>query len=189
MRYLLPAIVALIVLAMPAHSRLTILPTDDIGGGGSGNIPWFMHFGSNSSAWPTTVACLSVTGGGSSHRGCDPTSAPDSRSVKTYFGTPTVRYMACAPAEDHTSWGSSASLSVAVFSVQGSNVETNYVRTQIGGALSFDETDGAGVSKRLTINSPVPISNAQIQVKFTAVGSAPSVPVDNGLVCVVALSE
>lgn len=188
MRYSIILFLAAMVLA-PAAQAVVLIPSDNTASVGAGDIPWFMHFGSNSSSWPSTDTCLSVTGGGSAHRGCISTEPPDSRNVKPYFGTPTVRYLACAPAEDHTSWGSSASLTVSVFSVQGSNVEANYVRTQIGGTLSFDETDGAGVSKLLTINSEVPIANAQIQVKFSAVSAAPSVPVDNGLICVVALVE
>lgn len=189
MRHLVSFLVALMVLATPVQARLTLLPSDDTAGGGSGDIYWFMHFGSNQTTWPSIDSCLSSQGGGGSHRGCNATVAPDSRVYKTYFGTPFVRYLACSPSEDHTSWGSSASLTLAVFSVQGSNAEGNYVRTQIGGGLAFDETDGVGITKRLTINASAPIADATIQIRFTVVGGAPSVPVDNGLTCVIALTE
>jgi hypothetical protein len=191
MRFLITtALMVLMVLVPQAHAGLTILPTDDTGGGGSGDIHWFMHFGSNAPGWPSVNSCLSAQAGAGAHRTCAATTAPGSRNVKPYFGTPFVRYLACTPSEDHTSWGSSASFSVSVFSVQGSDVEGNYVRTQVGsGGLEFDETDGAGVTKRLTINLPVPISNAQIQIKFSTVSAPPSAPADNGLICVVALAE
>lgn len=183
------ALLAIFCAPLPAWSAVGSWPSDDTAGGGSGDIYWFMHYGSNWTTWPDVNRCLSSQSGGGSHRTCTSVTAPDSRNVKPYFGTPFVRYLACAPSEDHTAWGSSASLSVAVFSVQGSDVESNYVRTQVGDSLAFDETDGVGVTKRLTINAFAPISDAQIQIKFTAVGSAPSAPILNGLICVVALAE
>ena len=98
-----------------------------------------------------------------------------------------MRYLVCAPVRDHTLWdGGSKSLSVSVYEVQGSDNETNYVRNQIGGALQFTESDGAGVSKRLTINLPTSIENGQLQVKFSAVSTEPTSTTGNGLGCILA---
>lgn len=176
-----------------AYSRLTILPSDDTAGGGSGDIYWFMNFGSNQSAWPTLNNCLSSSGGVGSHRNCVSTSAPDARNGTIYFGQAFVRYLICSPMEDHLSWGSAADLSLAVYEVQGSSesggTEDNFVRNKLGGDVSFDETDGVGVSKRVVINLPTTLSGGYLQVKFSVVGSEPSVPTDNGFSCIIALTE
>ena len=183
-------VLCIMLLVVPVvSSRITLTPSDDTAGGGSGDIYWFMHFGSHAATWPTTDSCLRTAGGGSSHRPCQFGAAPDSLNIKAYFGTPFVRYLACSPAQDHTLWGSSASLSVALHETQGSNTEGNQVQSQIGGALTFDETEGVGVAKRLIINTRTTLSGGQFQVKFTAVGSAPTAPIDNGIICVVALVE
>lgn len=187
MKYLFATVFVLLLLAAPAHSRITLLPSDDTAGGGAGDIYWFMNFGSTQTTWPVTTQCLSSTGASTAHRTCAGT--PDSRIGQQYFGTPFVRYLTCAPAEEHTLWGTAASLSVAVFVYQGSDGESNFVQTQVGGSLSFDETEGTAVSKRLTINSEVPITSGMIKIKFTDVGSQPSAPIDNGLVCTIALVE
>lgn len=188
MRYLLlKALFVLLLLVPPAAARITLLPSDDTAGGGAGDIYWFMNFGSTNAAWPTVDECLSSTGGGNGHRDCAATDTPDSRRVTPYFGQVFVRYLACAPAGDHSLW-LSASVELALHEVQGSDVESNFVRKQIGGTLTFDETDGVGVSKRLTINAPTTLENGSLQMKFVVVSAAP-VSTSNDFSCTVALIE
>ena len=184
MRYLITALMVLMVLVPQAHSDLNFLPAD----GPRGDAFWFMHFGSNDDAWPTTTTCLSAQSGGSAHRTlCDDTDSPESRLTKPYFGQVFVRYLVCTPTFDHSLW-LSGSLQLAVFQVKGSDVGGDYVRSQLGGALTFDEADTVGASQRLTINAPTTLENGNLQIKFTAVSAAP-LAVDNGFTCVIALAE
>lgn len=188
MKILFTVLLFMALVAPSAYGRLTLLPSDDTAGGGAGDIYWFMHFGSNATAWPSTDSCLR-NAGGASHRPCSTGAAPDSLNVKAYFGTPFIRYLACSPSVDHTLWGSAATLSISLYEVQGSDTEGNLVQNKLGGAITFDQTDGAGVAKRLIINTTTTLSGGQIQVRFSAVSAAPSAPVDNGLTCVIALAE
>ena len=184
MRYLITALMVLMVLVPQAQSDLNFLPAD----GPRGDAFWFMHFGSNASAWPDTTTCLSAQSGAGSHRSlCDNTDSPESRLTKNYFGQVFVRYLTCAPVSDHSLW-LSGSLQLAVFQVQGSDVGSDFVRSQLGGALTFDETDTVGVSKRLIINAPTTLENGNLQIKFTTVSAAPAAPA-NGFTCVIALAE
>ena len=178
--------ISLMFLAHPAHSVLW--PSDSSSGGGDDNIYWFMHFGSNASAWPATTTCLSSQNGGSQHRTlCDDTDDPESRLGKNYFGQVFVRYLSCTPTGLHALW-LSGSLQLAVHEFSGSDAGSDYVRNQLGGTLTFDETDTVGVSQRLTINAHTTLENGNLQIKFTAVSAAPAAPA-NGFTCVVALTE
>lgn len=184
MRYLITALMVLMVLVPQAHSDLNFLPAD----GPRGDVSRFMDFGSNDDAWPTTTTCLSAQSGGTAHRTlCDDTDSPESRLTKPYFGQVFVRYLVCTPTFDHSLW-LSASLQLAVFQVKGSDVGSDYVRNQLGGTLTFDETTTVGESQRLIINARTTLENGNLQIKFTDVGVAP-VAVDNGFTCTIALFE
>lgn len=190
MRCLIPALIALMVLVPQAHSRLTILPTDDTAGGGSGDIYRFMDFGSNSNAWPDTDTCLSATGGGGSHRACSATDATDSRNTMPYRGQAFIRYLVCTPTGVHSQWTSGVgTLDLAVYEVQGSDTDADFVRKQIGGNLQFDTNDAVGVALTLVINLPTTLENGELQVKFAAVSTAPTPTDDNGFNCTIALTE
>ena len=185
---LIACFISFILLASPAHAVL--LPSDFAAGGGSGDIYRFMDFsGIDSGAvWPTTDVCLSVNGG--AYRDCAATDVPDPRTVIPYRGQAFVRYLTCAAAGEHDLWNeSNVTLDLAVYEVQGSLSETNFVRRQIGGNLQFDVNDGAGVALTLDINLPTTLADAQLQVKFADVSTAPTIVSDSGFTCTIAITE
>lgn len=188
MRHLITALMVLMVLVPQAHSDLNLLPTDGTSSSRSGNIYWFMHFGSNTNVWPDTTTCLNAQSGGGAHRPlCDATDAPESRLGKNYFGQVFVRYIACTPTALHALW-LSGSLTLAVHEFSGSAAGSDYVRNQLGGTLTFDQADTIGVSQRLTINAPTTLENGNLQIKFTNVSAAPASPA-NGFTCTIAIIE
>lgn len=185
---LIACFISFILLASPAHAVL--LPSDFAAGGGSGDIYRFIDFSGidSSGAWPTTDLCLSVNGGG--YRDCAATDVPDPRTVIPYRGQAFVRYLTCAAAGEHNLWNDGPrTLDLAVYEVQGSDAESNFVRKQIGGNLQFDVNDGAGVALPLDINLPTTLADAQLQVKFAAVSTAPTITADSGFTCTIAITE
>ena len=189
MRFLFTVLLFMLMVVPSAYGRITLLPSDDTAGGGSGDIYWFMNFGGSSANWPNLNNCLVSTGGGASYRQCASTDAPDHRNGTPYFGQVFVRYLVCTPMQAHTAWGSDASLSLAVYETQGSNGEGNFVRRKLGGDVTFDQTDGIGVSDRVIINLTTTLSGGTLQVRFSVVGTPPIAPDDNGFSCVIALTE
>ncbi len=189
MRYLITALMVLMVLVPQVHSDLNLLPTDGTSTSTSGNIYWFMNFGGLAPTWPDTDDCLVSTGGGNAYRGCGALVTPDHRNGTPYFGQVFVRYLVCTAMKDHLAWGSAASLSLAVYETQGSANGADFFRNKLGGDVTFDETDAMGFSARVVINQPTTLSGGTLQVKFSVVSAAPSVPVDNGFSCVIALVE
>lgn len=183
MRYLILVFLAAVLWAPAAHSAIVPIPSDNTAGGGTGDIPFFIAFGGSLNTWPDTDQCLRAQAGGN-YRDCASGDTADELHVRPYLEQAFVRYLICTPARGHSLW-LSGSLSVAVYEVQGSSTDADFVRNKISGDLTIDEADPVGVGVLLTINAFTTLSNGQLQVKFSAVSAAPVSPA-NGLACTLA---
>lgn len=181
MRYLIAIILASMIWPLTAQS-IVLIPSDNTAEGGAGDRYFTLTYGVNQSTFPSVGDCLR-SGGSNGYLACGAAGDEDARHSHAYFSTVFIESIECAPMEPFSAWHANSFITIAVYESEGDDISLAFDRNQIGGTLTFDNTDDVGRSRRLVINEFTVLTSALLQIAVQAVNLEAATTEVNGIRC------
>lgn len=165
-RLLIVLLAATLVASYAWAHGISRFPSDNLSGGGSGNVPFSWQFGGASTSWPAAASCLRATSAGGAFVTCTSGSSSNHCSA-SYESTPYLRRLTCSPSNDSAAWngtGTGSFAELGVYEITGGGVSGGYQKNLIGSTITFTNVDALRVSKSAPLNQRVSLPDATLNV-------------------------